>query len=254
MKRAFLALSLLALLAAPCPAVVVTQWTFEGDVATPATGAGTASLVGGATSTFAAGNAGGRAWNTTTYAAQGVGSGTRGVQFLASTAGFEDITISYDHRASGTASRWSTLQYTTNGGGTWTDFADNAGGISPHDTFYSLSFDLSSVASADNNAGFGIRILSIFSPQAFDQNSTLADFGANAAYMRANADASYTAGGGLGSGDYGAGGTWRFDNVTISGTAVAVPEASAFLFGGMICLAAAGLSYRRRRLIEEVKI
>ena len=49
---------------------VITQWTFEGDLITPSTGQGTASLTGGTTATFATGNPG-RAWNTTTYPAQG---------------------------------------------------------------------------------------------------------------------------------------------------------------------------------------
>ena len=31
---------------------LMTQWTFEGDVITPSTGTGTASLIGGTTATF----------------------------------------------------------------------------------------------------------------------------------------------------------------------------------------------------------
>jgi hypothetical protein len=247
MKRVLVACVVVLLAASTGHAVVVTEWTFEGSVSTPSTGTGTASLIGGTTATFATGNGGGSGWNTTTYAAQGAGSGTRGVEFLVSTAGYEDITVEYDHRASGTSSRWSTLQYTLNGGGSWTDFDNNDGGLSPHDTFYSFTFDLSSIAGADNNSGFGIRILSIFSPEAFDQNASLADFAANTAYMRANAQAVYTAGGGTGTGDYGTAGTWRFDNVSINGTAIAaVPEASSFLFGGLALCAAGAPALSRR--------
>jgi|GEM_PF-953449 len=197
---------------------VITQWTFEGDVITPSTGQGTASLTGGTTATFATGNPG-RAWNTTTYPAQGTNSGLAGVQFLTGTTGYEDIIISFDHRASGTASRWSQLMYTLDGGSTWQIFEDNQGGLSPHDTFYSFEFDLSAIGGANDNPGFGVRIVSIFSPFAFNQNATLS-YGPDEAYMRANADAKYQPTPGVGTGNYASNGTWRFDNVTISGTEI----------------------------------
>ncbi|HMP79694.1 MAG TPA: PEP-CTERM sorting domain-containing protein [Pirellulaceae bacterium] len=221
---------------------VITEWTFEGSVLTPSTGAGTASNVGGTSSTFATGNGGGIGWNTSTYPAQGNGSGTAGVQFLASTAGYKNITIDFDHRASGTASRWSQLQYTTDGTN-WNAFGDNAGGLSPHDTFYSFNFDLSSISGVNNNPNFGIRVVSIFSPLAFNQNASLS-YGPNAAYMRANAQAVYSPNPGSGTGDYGTTGTWRFDNVKISGDQIVIPEPSALAVLGLISLA--GLAIRRR--------
>lgn len=196
----------------------ITQWTFDGDTLTPATGTGTASLFGGTTATFATGNGGGRAWNTTTYAAQSTNSGAAGVQFLFGTTGYRDLSFSFNHRASGTASRWSQVDYTLDGGSNWTTgFWNNSGGLSPHDTFYSFNVDFAGVTGANNNANFGVRIVSIFSPQAFDQNSTLTPFAANAAYMRANAGAVYSPSTSTATGDYGTSGTWRFDNVTLSG-------------------------------------
>jgi len=239
-----LAASLAAsLIVSSASATVVTQWTFEGDTINASTGTGAASLIGGTTSTFAVGFGGGRGWNTTTYKAQGAGSGEAGVQFLvdtASGAGFENIQISFDHRASGTASRWAQVDYTLDGGASWvTGFWNNGGGLSPHDNFYSFTVDFSSVAGANNNAGFGFRIVSIFSPEAFNQNSTLS-FGANAAYMRANAQATYGGLPGAGTGDYASGGTWRFDNVTVSGSAIPAP-------GALALLGAAGLVGARRR-------
>lgn len=196
--------------------VVITQWDFEGDVLTPSVGSGTATNIGATTYTFATGNGGGRGWNTTTYPAQGTGSGTAGVEFMVSTDGYQNITISWDHRASGTGSRWAQLQYTLNGGGNWLSFDDNDGGLSPHDNFYPFLFDLSSIPGANNNANFGVRIVSIFCPVAFNQNATLS-YGPNEAYMRANSDATYPPTPGVGTGNYGTAGTWRFDNVTFSG-------------------------------------
>jgi len=196
----------------------ITQWTFEGDVLTPATGSGTAGLLGTATGSFATGSGGGRAWNTTTYAAQSTNSGTVGVQFLFGTTGYKDLSFSFNHRASGTASRWSQIDYTLDGGTNWTTgFWNNNGGLTPHDTFHSFNVDFTGVTGANDNANFGLRIVSIFSPQAFDQNSTLAPFAANTAYMRANAGAVYSPSTSTATGDYGTSGTWRFDNVTLSG-------------------------------------
>ncbi|HPK04895.1 MAG TPA: dockerin type I repeat-containing protein [Bacteroidales bacterium] len=200
--------------------VVITQWNFDNETLEPNIGSGTATNIGGTTFTWATGNspAPNRAWNTTTYPLQGTNPGTAGVQFMLSTLGYEDIALDYYHRASGTASRWAQIEYTLDGGNTWIAHDNNNGGISPHDTFYEFSFDLSSVTGANNNANFGIRIVSIFSPFAFDQNETLT-YGPNEAYQRANAQ-SGPPGTGTGTGDYGQAGTWRFDDVTISGVEI----------------------------------
>lgn len=240
-KQLFGMAALLAASLVSTQADTLTQWTFEGSVSTPAIGTGTAALIGGTTATFATGNGGGQGWNTSTYQAQGVGSGTAGVQFLAGTFGFENITLSFDQRASGTASRWAQVDYTLDGGANWvTGFWNNSGGL-VQDTFVSFNVDFSSISGAANNADFGVRIVSIFSPLAFDQNATLADYAGNTAYMRANAAASYTPGGGTATGDYGTSGTWRFDNVTLSG--VAVPEPTALSLGA---IGLATLIFRQR--------
>jgi fibronectin-binding autotransporter adhesin len=207
--------------------VTITQWTFVGDVLTPSTGLGTASNIGGTSSTFATGNGSGtRAWNTSTYPAKQANSGTAGVQFLFSTVGYENLTFSYDHRASGTGSRWAQLDYTLNGTDWITGFWNNNGGLAPHDTFYPFNVDLSSITGANNNANFGVRIVSIFSPQAFNENS-VNSFPANTAYMRANNDAKYapTAGAGNSTSQYTSTGTWRFDNVTLAGAQLPPPGA-----------------------------
>jgi len=140
------------------------------------------------------------------------------------------------------------VDYTLDGGSNWTTGVwNNAGGLSPQDTFYSFNVDLSSVAGANNNAGFGVRIVSIFSPLAFDQNNTLAPFNANTAYMRANSGAVYSPDSSAAAGDYATGGTWRFDNVTINGIA-AVPEPTSIALLGSVLVAS---SFIRRRRIDS---
>jgi hypothetical protein len=220
----------------------ISLWTFEGDVLTPATGSGTATNIGGTSSAFATGNGGGRGWNTAAYPVQGIGSGTAGVQFNVSTLSFSSIHVSFQQRASGTGSRWAQLDYTLDGS-TWiTNFWNNNGDLSPHDTFYSFNIDLSAIVGANNNADFGFRIVSVFSPLAFDQNSTNAPFAADTAYMRANSGAVYSPLESAATGDYGPSGTWRFDNVLVTEV---IPEPSTY---ALLALSGAGLAaYRLRR-------
>ncbi|MCC5923017.1 MAG: hypothetical protein JJT77_04445, partial [Crocinitomicaceae bacterium] len=207
---------------------IITQWNFNDETLNPNIGAGLAANIGGTSSAFAAGAAGNpeRGWNTSAYPNQfsGLGGqgGGAGVEFAISTVGFENIQLDLDHRASGTASRWANIQYTTDGGATWTNFANNAGGLSPDNTFHAFSFDFSACAACNDNADFAVRILSIFSPDPFDQNEN-DTFGANEAYQRANTQ-SGPVGTGQGTGDYSPSGTWRFDNVTFSGDVIATAQ------------------------------
>jgi hypothetical protein len=241
MKKLLTTLSLAAISLAAANAQIV-QWTFTGNSTAPSTGSGTASLIGGTTASFASGSTGNTttnpAWNTTNYPTQSNLSGTAGVQFLFSTVGFSSIQVSFEHRASGTASRWAQVDYTLNGGTDWvTGFWNNNGALSPHDTFSTFDVDFSSITGANNNSGFGFRIVSIFSPLGFQQNSTSGNIAANTAYMRANSDAVYTPGTGSGTGNYGSSGTWRFDNVT------AVPEPATWI---LVTVGAMAIMVRRK--------
>jgi 2',3'-cyclic-nucleotide 2'-phosphodiesterase (5'-nucleotidase family)/DNA/RNA endonuclease YhcR with UshA esterase domain len=208
------------------------QWTFDSvstSVGTtrPSVGNGSVSLLGGTTATFATGaTAGGAGWNTSTYAAQFTASGTRGIEVVAPTTGFQNIQVTFKHRASGTASRWARVDYSLNGGAQWmTGFWNNNGGLSPHDVFYTFNVDFGTITGAANNANFRFRIVSVFSPLAFNESSA-ASFGADTAYMRANAAATYppTPGGTVSA--YSGNGTWRFDDLVVTGTAI--PAAPAY--------------------------
>ncbi len=235
-RFAVTALGALAL-ATMANAAVITQWDFNGASATtvpggtgaptPSTGAGTASLVGGATASFASGSSDGGssdpvigtptdyAWNTTTYPAQGAGDNTRGVQFMVSTVGLtDDFTVMFDVRGSGTASRFIRLMYTTDG----TNFTD--AGLT-NNGVYEINgttnynnqnqFWFGGIAGVANNANFGFRIVATFGP--------------GGAYVPVS------------SANYATNGTLRYDMVTVFTPA---PGAAALL--GL-----AGLVSRRRR-------
>lgn len=212
----------IAVLSIGAQADVLTQWSFNNNNLLATTGAGTASLVGGTTGSFASGagssDTNGRAWNTTSYAAQGTGDKTRGVQFSISTLGFEDISFSYDSKHSGSASANELIQYSTDG----LSFTDLVVFKSLDTNFANGRLvDLSNIAAVNNQANLSIRIVSTFAPGG-------------------NVYAGTTS-------TYGTSGTMRFDQVTFNGTAVsAVPEPTtyAMLLAGLGCV---GFIARRRK-------
>ncbi|MBU6413992.1 MAG: PEP-CTERM sorting domain-containing protein [Planctomycetes bacterium] len=227
MKIAMLAL---AGLAAVANADVITQWTFNSNPAdantatgtlTPATGSGTAATLAGNTQVFNSGNTNDTSspgdnsrWSVTTFAAQGTGSGARGVTYNVSTAGYTGISVNYWHRFSNTSNRFSQVEYTLDGStyAVFTSFENTSGG----DAWNNYNVDFSSVAGANNNASFGVRITSIF--------------GGAGSYVASNSTSNYATTG-----------TWGFDLVTFNGTLVPTPGSVALMgLGGL-------LAARRRR-------
>lgn len=227
--------ALSALLAATsAEAQVLTQWNFnsatpDNNTATgstlPSTGAGSASLIGGTSATFASGVANGGStdpapadnsgWNITTFPAQGTNNTSAGVQFAVSTLGFSNIVVSWDQRHSNTASSLVQFQYSTNGS-SFVSFGAPFVGTAGDTWFNGRTVDLTGVAGVDNNASFAFRIVSAFGPG----NTYLASSP---------------------TGNYATTGTWRFDMVTVS--AVPEPTTVAMLLAG---LAAVGAAARRR--------
>jgi endonuclease/exonuclease/phosphatase family metal-dependent hydrolase len=201
---------------------VFAQWNFNsvpGDNNTgtgttaPSVGSGTASMVGGVTANgtgFAtgdtlfdpAGSTDNSGWNTTTYPAQGIGNKTRGVQFTVSTAGRQNIVISWSSQSSNTGSKYGRLQYTTNG----IDFVDFPTAFTNGTSFTVKTNSLAAISGVNNNTNFAFRFVSEF-------ESTAANT-ANANYVPANSGSTY-----------GTTGTMRYDMVTVSGTSYIVATA-----------------------------
>ncbi|MFO0784289.1 MAG: hypothetical protein U0636_11475 [Phycisphaerales bacterium] len=238
MRTSLLAVAASAVLASAASATVVTQWDFNDGVAgsggtyTPNVGSGTVTtlgVTGGGTSGSFFGSGSGSsdpaAANqndsllVTGFAAQGTGSGTRGVSFYTSTVGYSGITVSWDQRNSNTASGWWLFEYTLDGSTFSSAGLLNGGAyqITTGGAFVNgFSMDLSTISGADNNANFGFRITAIFAP-------------GSGGYVVTS-----------GTGNYGASGTARWDMVTINGNAVPGP-------GALALLGVAGVVSSRRR-------
>lgn len=221
-----------ALVATHSQAVTVVQWNFD-NLPTPVTAdslkasetfngeqSPVLSTVGAITLARAGGQSGGATdfgLNTLSYATQGTGDLTRGLRMMVDTSGFDSLMVSWDQRNSGSASAWTQLQYTVDGGANWTAAANFQMAST---TFSARVFDLSEIEGAANNAQFGLQWLAMFAPGTGSYAGTTSN--------------------------YGTGGTIRYDNLTLSGTEIpAVPEPQALLLM-LAGLGAMGLRLRRR--------
>jgi endonuclease/exonuclease/phosphatase family metal-dependent hydrolase len=196
------------------PPGVVAQWNFNSVPAdgltttgstTPSAGAGTAALVGGATASFAtgdttvdpAGTSDNSGWNTANYPVQNAGNKTRGIQFNVSTAGRQNIIVTWSSESPNTGNKYARLQYTTNG----TTYFDFPTATTNGTTFTSKTNSLSSLSGVNDNPNFAFQILSEFESTAINSGST--------AYVAANPSSTY-----------GSAGSMRYDMVTILGAPI----------------------------------
>lgn len=178
---------------------------------TVASGAGAISLIGGTTGTYATGATGidpntadNTALQSTAYPAATAGNKTAGFQVDVSTVGLSGINLSFYHRISNTGAKHWTLQYTldrTASTPVWVDAQLFTNAVAT--VFELRSFDFTAITGLNNNANVAFRFVATFDPA----NGT-----------------SYTAA----STTYGAGGTNRFDMLTVSATPAVVPYVLAF--------------------------
>lgn len=247
-KLIALGLATASLVASASASSIVTQWDFnsnpgDANAATgtlvPAIGSGTASLIGGTTSTFASGTASGGStdtnttdnsgWNLTTFPASGVGSGTAGAQFAISTVGYtasayESFSFSFDQRLSNTAANTWNVEFSTDAGSSWSlgqQFTFTPAATGTGDVWYNNRSVTLSGSELFDNANVVFRIVAAFDPVAGN-------------YLAARSTSTY-----------GAAGTARFDMVTLTANPSAIPEPSSF--AALAGLAGLGLAASRRR-------
>lgn len=207
----------------------LTNWTFNNGDLLPAIGSGNVSIVGNLNQSFP-NSTYGKCLQLTNFATQSTQNGQMGVAFQVSTVGKTNIKLQFSQRASGPASRWVQLDYSLDGS-TWvTGFWTNSGAILPPDSWLTFNVDFSNEPGVANNPNFKVRLVSIFSPFAFDESSTATPFAPYTAYMRTDAGAVYTPSSSTSNGSYLASGSWRFDNVSLLG--VALPVLTAQVLSG----------------------
>ncbi|MDB6029009.1 MAG: type sorting protein [Verrucomicrobiales bacterium] len=171
----------------PRPSQRIAQWNFNATTQYPVTAPLpsvsdniAASLLGGATAAFVAGtdsdpaaldgaNAN-FAWNTSTYPAQGLENKTRGAQFNVSTLGYQKIFMAWEQRNTATASKYTRLQYSTDG----TTFVDGPviNMTLTNSSFLLVTNDLSSISALNNNSNVVFRIVSEIEISALGSGST----------------------------------------------------------------------------------
>lgn len=192
---------------------ILAQWNFNSvpsdgmtstGTNTPAIGSGTIVAVGGISQTYFGGSAidpaptaDNSGLSTASYPTAGTGNKTAGLRFNLSTLGYQNISLNWDQRLSGTASKYFRLQYTTNG----TDFLDyNVITMAGNGSFETKTNNLSGVVGINNNPNFGFRIVAEFESTAITN--------ANANYVTTSASS------------YGPAGTVRYDMFTVYGTPI----------------------------------
>jgi hypothetical protein len=165
-----LAVSLLVLgMGEACFGTVIAQWTFNSATTTAAVGIGSASGLGGVHERFFSGSPSdlginNLGWSTDAYPPQYTGNKSAGVEFVVSTKGYKNIAIVWAQRVSLTASRYSRLQYTTNG--TFFEDFPIAIMINAAEEFEMEYCDLTAYAGIADNPNFAFRIVTEFESTA----------------------------------------------------------------------------------------
>ena len=191
-------------------AEVIALWNFNSQpwdsdfntgTLTPIIGSGTATSVGAVTHSFTASNgssdsqADNSNWRITGWPAQGTGNRSHGVRFSISTTGYRRIRLEFDLRNSNTASKYTRVQYTTNG----VNFIDHAVITMPAETWvHEQSVSFEGIPGVEDNPSFGFRFVTEFQNTATGSGS--------AAYVPSATGSSY-----------GLNGTLRFDMIIVSG-------------------------------------
>lgn len=205
----------------------VAMWTFESSVPTTAgphaaeVGSGTALGFHAGATTYSnpVGNGSAESFSSTNWLDGDY------YQFSVSTIGFADLSLSWDQTSSNTGPRDFRLDYSIDGGATFTTFANYA---------------VLANGGAPNAAWSGGTASAVYS---FTRNLAAIDGLENlalAVFRLVDASGSVSANGGV----VGLGGTNRVDNFTVSASPVPVPAAVWLLGSGLLGLA--GL--RRRRI------
>ncbi|MCX5640431.1 MAG: hypothetical protein NT059_06430 [Planctomycetota bacterium] len=238
--KAVLIASTTALLAHGAHGAVVTAWNFNDTTTAASIGNGETLAVETTLSTTvvkAKKSKGARsisaastnlALDVSNFDATLTRSGHDGLLFASDTTGFKDVGVSYLQLNGAQSSAWAQFQYSIDGGLNFMTAGlanDGRYKVAASKNFQLITFDLSTVAEASNNADFQFRVMAIHAPEADTFAAT-----SGKRYMATGSKAD-----------------WKFDEVTVTGTALPVSAVPAP--GAIALLMAAGsiASGARRR-------
>lgn len=142
---------------------------------------------------------------------------SQGAQFTTSTVGYSNIDLKFDWFSTAQGIRDMQVQYTTDGS-TWSNVGSLLVNTTPNTAFTTqeINFGVLGITSVENNANFGVRLVSAYDPTlsaAAGQNEYAAATLSSGQPVQYNNNS----------------GNWRFDNVIFSGTSIsAVPEPETY--------------------------
>jgi hypothetical protein len=220
--RAALITGTAALLASGAHGAVVTSWSFNTAATSADLGNGEANAIETSVRTVSLSKkkprkgstqVTNRALEVLNFDADASRSGYDGISFATDTNDFQDLSVSFLQLNGARSSAWAQFQYSIDGGVTFiTTGLDDDGKyrVAASKNFTLVSFDLSGITEASNNADFQFRVMAIHAP---DMDKFLATSGKRYAATGNTA-------------------TWKFDEVTVNGSTLApanvVPAPGAF--------------------------
>ena len=209
--RASLIASTAALLASGAHGAVVTSWNFNTAATSADIGTGETSAVETNVRTVSlskknqrkgATQVTNRALEVLNFDAQLSRSGSDGISFATDTNDFQDLSVSFLQLNGARSSAWAQFQYSIDGGVTFITTGlvnDGKYRVAASKSFKLVSFDLSGITEANDNADFQFRVMAIHAP---DMDKFVATSGKRYAATGATA-------------------TWKFDELAVIGSTLA---------------------------------
>jgi len=148
---------------------------------------------------------------------------TQGAQFMVDTTGYHYIVLQFDWYTTNQGVRDLQVLYTTNGGTSWTPVGpiQVSGGGSTFNNQITINFHALGITSVENNAGFGVQMVSVYDPTyqggegySIPAGGNVCSAGATGTYTGAELDGTTNQPDPYNNNS----GNWRFDEVNILGT------------------------------------